>query len=81
MPLSPELAHELLQTLANVKGISWVKWDSLGQAIVVAVVVGPDDGHTSAPFPVHMKPEVATELLRGLQQALSERADEGWTRQ
>lgn len=80
MDIPPAVRLELIETLANVKGIQRVIWDALGQAIVVIVEVGRRDG-AAIPFPVHMTPEVATALQHQLQQALAEKADAGWTAQ
>ena len=74
------MEHELVQTLATVQEVAAAKWDSLGQAIAVAVRLGPDAGPTGRCW-VTLKPAAAQRLLRELQRVLAETPGEGWTRQ
>jgi len=77
-----ELQHEPFATLANVKGIELAAWDSLGELILLGILVGPADGPSvRVPFPVHMTPEVAQEVVRELQRVLAEKPDAGGSRQ
>ena len=74
------LGHELAQSLANVKAVGMVTWDSLGQAIVVEVALGPENGHTVKCL-VTLQPEAAQQLLPELRRVLEEKAPATWTRQ
>lgn len=74
------IEHELVQTLANVKEVGRVTWDSLGQAIAVEIGVGKRDGSTT-PIVVTIELEAAKRLRSGLDRVLSETPGEGWTAQ
>lgn len=74
------IQHELVETLANVKEVGRVTWDSLSQCIAVEVGVGKRDGTTHF-FVVSIAPEAAERLCSALDQVLSDRPDQGWTAQ
>lgn len=72
--------HELVQTLANVKEIGRVTWDSLGQCIAIEAGVGRPEGKTLEVV-VTLDPEAAERLHVLLGLVLSDRPDAKWTAQ
>lgn len=75
-----KLEHELVQTLANVKEVHGVFWDSLGQSIAVELTLGGESG-PSTKCVVTLTPLAAAQLLPELHEALADKDHEGWTAQ
>lgn len=73
------MEHEPLMTLATVRTIRRVVWDSLGQAIVVEVLAGQEGGPWH-PVAVGLTPQAAQQLVNALTEVL-DRAPEETTRQ
>ena len=75
------MEYERSKTLIHIQRFVDMKWDALGESLVLFCEIGPADGQPAAQIAISVEPLAAAVLHAVLPQALADRPGEVGSRQ